>query len=110
MFVVSSLSVAATPKEIFSSSSCWPCLRQRGNASKNRQLADCSAFHERKKNMATLQRDSVPEVPYLYISLRGPKGFYFAEDCMENMQVEQQVVKKSRVDYRCTKLETLKII
>jgi len=32
-----------------------------------------------------------PEMPdsvqYLYISLRGPAGFYFEEDCMENMQV-----------------------
>ncbi|CAK9075671.1 unnamed protein product [Durusdinium trenchii] len=29
----------------------------------------------------------VPDsVPYLYISLRGPAGFYFEEDCMENLQ------------------------
>ena len=30
---------------------------------------------------------------YLYISLRGPAGFYFEEDCMENMQARRDRIR-----------------
>lgn len=35
-------------------------------------------------------------VPYLYLSIRGPAGFYFEEDCMENMQVLNSSLETSQ--------------